>query len=90
MKNQNNIAKEIRRKAIKKNWRLFRRSKLGRIGLYIVIFFLFLTILQPILFITGVWERGVYDPVVGYSEQFQEFLVVECPKEYPTEKYDER
>ena len=88
MDNQKDIAKKIRREALRKNWRLFRRSKLGMIGLYIVIFFLFLSILQPILFITGVWNKGVYDPVVGYSEQFQEFLVVECPKEYPTEKYD--
>ena len=90
MDNQKDIAKKIRREAVKKNWRLFKRSKLGMIGLYIVIFFLFLSILQPILFITGVWNKGVYDPVVGYSEQFQEFLVVECPKEYPTEKYDKR
>ena len=84
------IAKKIRREALKKNWKLFRRSKLGMLGLYIVIFFLFLSILQPILFITGAWNKGVYDPVVGYSEQFQEFLVVECPKEYPTEKYKDR
>ena len=90
MSNQKDIAKKIRREALKKNWRLFRRSKLGMIGLYIVIFFLFLSILQPILFITGVWNKGTYDPVVGYSEQFQEFLVVECPKEYPTEKYKDR
>ena len=90
MDNQKDIAKKIRREAVKKNWRLFKRSKLGMIGLYIVIFFLFLSILQPILFITGVWNKGVYDPVVGYSEQFQELLVVECPKEYPTEKYDKR
>ena len=76
MSNQKDIAKKIRREALKKNWRLFRRSKLGMIGLYIVIFFLFLSILQPILFITGVWNKGTYDPVVGYSEQFQEFLVV--------------
>ena len=81
MENQKDIAKKIRREALKKNWKLFRRSKLGMIGLYIVIFFLFLSILQPILFITGAWNKGVYDPVVGYSEQFQEFLVVDCPKE---------
>ena len=77
MKNEKDIAKSIRREALKKNWRLFRRSKLGMIGIYIVIFFFLLSILQPILFVTGVWNKGVYDPVVGYSEQFQEFLVVE-------------
>ena len=90
MKNEKDIAKSIRREALKKNWRLFRRSKLGMIGIYIVIFFFLLSILQPILFLTGVWNKGIYDPVVGYSEQFQEFLVVECPTEYPTEKYKNR
>ena len=90
MKNEKDIAKSIRREALKKNCRLFRRSKLGMIGIYIVIFFFLLSILQPILFLTGVWNKGIYDPVVGYSEQFQEFLVVECPTEYPTEKYKNR
>ena len=88
MKDQKEISKQIRREALKKNWTLFRQSKLGILGLYIVIFFFFLSILQPILFATGLWNKGVYDPVVGYSEQLQEFLVVECPTEYPTEKYD--
>ena len=88
MKDQKDVSKQIRRKAFKKNWTLFRQSKLGMIGLYIVIFFFILSILQPILFATGLWNKGVYDPVVGYSEQFQEFLVVECPTEYPTDKYD--
>ena len=36
MKNEKDIAKSIRREALKKNWRLFRRSKLGMIGIYIV------------------------------------------------------
>ena len=87
MKNEKDISKQIRRQALRKNWNLFKQSKLGMIGLYIVIFFFILTILQPILFATGLWNKAIYDPVVGYSEQFQEFLVVECPKEYPTEKY---
>ena len=39
MDNQKDIAKKIRREAVKKNWRLFKRSKLGMIGLYIVLFF---------------------------------------------------
>ena len=87
MKNEKDISKQIRRQALRKNWNLFKQSKLGMIGLYIVIFFFILSILQPILFATGLWNKAIYDPVVGYSEQFQEFLVVECPKEYPTEKY---
>tara|TARA_A100001011_G_C14310141_1_gene845136 strand:- start:708 stop:1772 length:1065 start_codon:yes stop_codon:yes gene_type:complete len=87
MKNEKDVSKQIRRQALRKNWNLFKQSKLGMIGLYIVIFFFILTILQPILFATGLWNKAIYDPVVGYSEQFQEFLVVECPQEYPTEKY---
>ena len=87
MKNEKDVSKQIRRQALRKNWNLFKQSKLGMIGLYIVIFFFILTILQPILFATGLWNKAIYDPVVGYSEQFQEFLVVECPREYPTEKY---
>ena len=42
MKNEKDIAKSIRREALKKNWRLFRRSKLGMIGIYIVISFVFI------------------------------------------------
>ena len=57
------LQKELRREAIKRNWQLFKQSKLGMIGLYIVIFFLFLALLQPFLFITGIWNKGVYDPV---------------------------
>ncbi len=87
MKNEKDVSKQIRRQALRKNWNLFKQSKLGMIGLYIVIFFFILTILQPLLFATGLWNKAIYDPVVGYSEQFQEFLVVECPREYPTEKY---
>ena len=39
--NEKDIAKSIRRAAINKNWKLFRQSKLGMVGLYIVIFFFF-------------------------------------------------
>ena len=93
MKNNNNekeIAKSLRREAIKKNWRLFKQSRLGMVGLYIVFFFFLLTILQPILFITGMWDESTYNPVVGYVDQTQDFLIVECPKEFPTEKYEKR
>jgi peptide/nickel transport system permease protein len=86
--NEKNIRKEIRRQAIAKNWTLFKQSKLGIIGLGIVVFFAFLAILQPILFLTGVWSPAVYDPVVGYESERYELLVVECPREYPTEKYE--
>ena len=40
------------------------------------------------MFITGIWNKGVYDPVVGYEAIKDTLLVVECPKEYPTQKYE--
>jgi len=88
--NEQDIKKRLRRESFKKNWNLFKQSRLGMVGLYIVIFFLFLALLQPMLFITGIWNKGVYDPVVGYEPIKETLLVVDCPKsnEYPTEKYD--
>jgi peptide/nickel transport system permease protein len=85
---EQDLQKQLRKEALRRNWNLFRQSKLGMIGLYIVIFFLFLALLQPFLFITGIWNKGVYDPVVGYEAIKDTLLVVECPKEYPTEKYE--
>ena len=88
--NEKELRKKLRREAAKKNWNLFKESKLGMVGLYIVIFFFILAILQPMLFITGIWNKGIYDPVVGYDSIRETLLVVDCPKasEYPTEKYE--
>ena len=88
LKEQEELQKQLRKEAIRKNWKLFSQSKLGMIGLYIVAFFLFLALLQPFLFITGIWNPAIYDPVVGYDKIEASLLVVECPKEYPTEKYE--
>ncbi len=87
-KNELDLRKELRKETIRRNWKLFKQSKLGMIGLYIVIFFLFLALLQPFLFLTGIWNRSIYDPVVGYEEIRQNLVVVACPKEFPTEKYE--
>ena len=88
--NEKELRKKLRKAAAKKNWSLFKESRLGMVGLYIVIFFFILAILQPILFVTGIWNKGIYDPVVGYDSIKQNLLVVDCPKasEYPTEKYE--
>jgi peptide/nickel transport system permease protein len=88
--NEKELRKKLRREALRKNWKLFKESKLGMVGLYIVVFFFILTILQPLLFITGIWNKGIYDPVVGYDSIKENLLVVDCPKasEYPTEKYE--
>ena len=88
--NEKELRKKLRKAAAKKNWSLFKESRLGMVGLYIVIFFFILAILQPILFVTGIWNKGIYDPVVGYDSIKENLLVVDCPKasEYPTEKYE--
>ncbi len=48
------------------NWELFRESKIGPIGLGIIIFFGLLAIVYPILMAT-VWDPAIYDPVTGYD-----------------------
>ena len=47
----NNQDRDIKA-TLKKNWILFKQSKLGMTGLGIVIFFGFLAVLQPILFLS--------------------------------------
>ena len=37
---EKDLQKQLRKEAIRRNWNLFKQSKLGMIGLYIVIFFL--------------------------------------------------
>ena len=39
LENEKEIAKSIRKAAILKNWKLFKQSRLGMVGLYIVVFF---------------------------------------------------
>ena len=85
----NNQDRDIKA-TLKKNWILFKQSKLGMTGLGIVIFFGFLAVLQPILFLTNVWDEGVYHPVVGYDAEKVARTIVECPDQYPTKEYQTR
>src|SRR6056300_1438495 len=85
---EKDLQKKLRRESLKRNWKLFSQSKLGMIGLGIVTVFLVLAMLQPFLFFTGIWSESIYHPVVGYDQIIEEKLVVECPKEYPTPKYE--
>ena len=50
---EKDLQKQLRREALKRNWKLFNQSKLGMIGLGIVSVFLILALLQPFLFLTG-------------------------------------
>jgi len=48
------------------NWKLFVASKIGIIGLVIIIFFGIFGALHPILMAT-IWDPAIYDPVSGYE-----------------------
>ena len=62
------LQKQLRKESVKRNWKLFSQSKLGMIGLGIVSVFLILALLQPFLFLTGIWSESIYHPVVGYDQ----------------------
>lgn len=48
------------------NWKLFVASKIGIIGLVIILFWGLFGALHPIL-ITTVWDPAIYDPVTGWD-----------------------
>ncbi len=47
------------------NWQIFRRTKIGVIGLIIILFWALMAIMPTVFFATGFWSRAVYDPVTG-------------------------
>ena len=65
----NQTQKSKKKVTFQKNYNRFKQSKIGMTGLVIVIFFGFLALLQPFLFITGIWDYQTYDPIVGYDAQ---------------------
>ena len=53
-------------RSLRENWSLFLGTRIGVIGLVIIVFYLGLALAHPILMNT-VWEERIYDPVVGYA-----------------------
>ena len=53
-------------RSLRQNWSLFLRTRVGVIGLGIIVFYALLALAHPML-MSSVWEPSVYDPVVGYS-----------------------
>jgi len=53
-------------KGLKTNAALFAENKIGLIGLGIILFFIVFAAIHPLLLAT-VWDRHIYDPVIGYS-----------------------
>ena len=53
-------------RSLGQSWSMFLSTRIGVVGLVIIIFYLLLAAVHPILMNT-VWEQRIYDPVVGYS-----------------------
>ena len=53
-------------RSIRQNWSMFVATRVGLVGLAIILFYALLAAAHPVLMNT-VWEARVYDPVVGYS-----------------------
>ncbi|MEX1208778.1 MAG: ABC transporter permease [Acidimicrobiia bacterium] len=76
------------RKALRRNWALFAKNKIGLVGLGIIIAFALAALAHPIL-MDRVWDPAIYDPVRGYDAPRTEFLVVENGTvEDPTSEID--
>jgi len=61
----------------KRNWRLFRENKIGLLGLFVIVLFALMALSYPVLRSVGPWQDDdVYDPVTGFSSDFQEYEVV--------------
>ncbi len=54
------------RRSFAKNWELFRETRIGLIGLIIIVLYGGLALAHPIL-MNFVWDTNIYDPVVGYD-----------------------
>ena len=55
-------------RSLKKNWGLFWESRIGPIGLGIILAFVLLMAAHPILMST-VWDPKVYDPIMGFDQK---------------------
>ena len=58
--NEKSELRKIRIQSIKRNFNLFKQSKIGILGLVIVFIFGFLALLQPFLFMTNIWDEATY------------------------------
>ena len=53
-------------RGMKDGWAIFVESRIGVLGLGIIIFFALLALAHPILMAT-VWDSATYDPITGYA-----------------------
>ena len=59
------IRMALMRRSFRDNWKIFRRNKVGVLGLVIIAFWAIMAIMPTIFFATGFWNPAVYDPVTG-------------------------
>ena len=86
--NEKSELRKLRFESLKRNFNLFKQSKIGMLGLVIVLIFGLLALLQPLLFLTNIWDEATYHPVVGYDSQKILATVVSCKNiDYPTPEY---
>lgn len=55
----------LMRRSLRDNWRIFRRNRIGVVGLVIIAFWAVMAVMPSLFFATGFWNRAVYDPVTG-------------------------
>ena len=53
-------------RSLRENWTLFLGTRIGMVGLAIILAYALLAAAHPVLMIT-VWEERIYDPVIGYA-----------------------
>lgn len=57
---------ELAVRRLKESGRLFAKSRIGLVGVAIIVFFALLAAAHPILMAT-IWDHSTYDPVVGFD-----------------------
>lgn len=62
-------------RSFKQNWSLFAQSRIGLLGLAIIVVFAIMGLVHPFL-MGSVWEPAIYDPVIGYDAPSVELEVV--------------
>ncbi len=77
----------LMRRGLATNWSLFWESRIGPIGLFIILFYGLLAVAHPILMAT-IWDPEIYDPIIGYDpnpgpawhmEKVNQYLVPKHP-----------
>ena len=60
------IRLRLARRSMAQNWAMFRKNRIGMIGLTMIVIFALMAIAHPILMAT-VWPAQIYHPINGYD-----------------------